>query len=264
METFTQLGGPPSGSIRAFPKRVPGTSIPQGGSARLGKVNVARRIAEKLYVLTDSAKRRAAGKKAGDRVLATWREMLKQYQKVHATISGTGFGIGRDDRVRGIKSIEQYKEHYCCFYNRLDAVQQPAAMHVGVYHSIPITHRLSPVVDASEASLENEGQERISSSPSPKAVTDHFLASHMSHPENETEDGDVVEESEDEDELDRSRPPAKRSFTSAKNRFTEHVELEWEKFKFQKQTAREQLEQDKRKSDRQYFIEGERAQNERV
>ncbi|KAI9311119.1 hypothetical protein BX666DRAFT_2000986, partial [Dichotomocladium elegans] len=120
---------------KSVTKRGPGASIPQGGSARLSKVSVARRIAEKLYTLTGNAKRWEAGKKAGDRVLATWRQMLKQYQKVRTTISGTGFGIGPDDHARGIKSIEQYKEHYCCFYNRLDAIlgskeaiQQPAAM----------------------------------------------------------------------------------------------------------------------------------------
>ncbi|KAI9313630.1 hypothetical protein BX666DRAFT_1978573 [Dichotomocladium elegans] len=119
---------------KSVSKRGPGASIPQGGSARLSK-----------------RERWEAGKKAGDRVLATWRQMLKQYQKVRITISGTGFGIGPDDHARGIKSIELYKEHYCCVCNRLDAIlgskeaiQQPAAMDVGVYHSIPITHSLSP------------------------------------------------------------------------------------------------------------------------
>ncbi|KAI9311818.1 hypothetical protein BX666DRAFT_1992775 [Dichotomocladium elegans] len=152
-----------SNGVKSITKRGPGASIPQGGSARPSKVSVARRIAEKLYPLTGSAKRWEAGKKAGGRVLATWRQMLKQYQKVHTTISGTGFGVGPDEHARGIKSIEQYKEHYCCFYNRLDAIlgskeaiQQPAAMDVGIYHSIPITHRLSPdvVMAAYETSSE--------------------------------------------------------------------------------------------------------------
>ncbi|KAI9310247.1 hypothetical protein BX666DRAFT_2086081 [Dichotomocladium elegans] len=132
-------------------KHGPGSTIPQGGSARFTKASVARKIAAKLYDLTDKSSRWDSVKNTGaTRVLATWRQLIKEYHAVRKAICNTGFGLSSDDHARGIKTIEQYKEYYCCFYDRLDAmlgakeaIQQPAAMDVGVYQGhISVAQRL--------------------------------------------------------------------------------------------------------------------------
>ncbi|KAI9310215.1 hypothetical protein BX666DRAFT_1882605 [Dichotomocladium elegans] len=104
-----------------------------------------------LYDLTDKSSCWDSVKNTGaTRVLATWRQLIKEYHAVRKAICNTGFGLSSDDHARGIKTIEQYKEYYCCFYDRLDAmlgakeaIQQPAAMDVGVYQGhISVAQRL--------------------------------------------------------------------------------------------------------------------------
>ncbi|KAI9313792.1 hypothetical protein BX666DRAFT_2029970 [Dichotomocladium elegans] len=223
-------------------KHDPESAIPQGGSGRFTKASVARKIAARLYDLTDKSRRWEAEKNTGaTRVLATWRQLIKEYHAVRKIVCNTGYSLSSDDHARGIKTIEQYKEHYCCFYDRLDAMlaakeapQQPAAMNVGVYQgSISVAQRPpSTATIAREASSEDD-EAGTSRALSPRSGYDSSFAGHRVsfsdtdehrqswRPRSEYDDNRDEEENANAGEEDRSRKPAKRCFTATFNRFTD-------------------------------------------
>ncbi|KAI9317185.1 hypothetical protein BX666DRAFT_2027279 [Dichotomocladium elegans] len=169
---------------------------PRASSARLSKAAVARKVAARFYDLTGKSSRWDSAKNAGaTRVLATWRQIHKQYQTVRKTICKPGFRLGSADHTRGIKSIE----------HSISIAQCPSSelfKNWSDYNSSFADHGVS------FADIEEHGQSRQSRS---------------EYVDYDDDDGENVDVKEDEDEIkeDRSRPPPKRSFAATLNRFAD-------------------------------------------